>query len=105
MGNRKRKQQGPQDHPEGGHGPKTHEELIRELESGPREEPRGERPEDKLERLGKHRLEEGRVQHDEADLNSDKDRLIRKLEREGRDRGDYQIPGGEAHHQALHDDD
>jgi hypothetical protein len=50
-------------------------------------------------------LEEGRVQHDEADLNSDKDRLVRKLEREGRDRGDYQVPGGDAKHQALPDDD
>ena len=50
----KGKQKGPQDHAEGGHGPKTREELIREFESSPREEPFGERPEDRLEKREKH---------------------------------------------------
>jgi hypothetical protein len=105
MADRRGKQKGPQDHAEGEHGPKTREELIRELESSPPEEPFGERPEDKLERPGKHRLEERREQHDEADINADKIRLSRKLDREDRDRSDYQVPGGDARHPALPDDD
>jgi hypothetical protein len=105
MAKRRGRQRGAQRHAEGEHGEKTREELIRELQSSPPEEPWGERPEDRLERPGAHRLEEGREQHDEADLNADKTRLSRKLDREKRDRSDYQVPGGEAHHPVAPDDD
>ena len=105
MTDRRGERKGAQGHAEGKHGPKTGGELVRELESSPPGEPRGERPEDRLERPGKHRLEEGREQHDEADLNADKTRLSRKLDREDRDRSDYQVRGGDARHPALPEDD
>jgi hypothetical protein len=105
MADRRGEQKGAQGHPEGGHGPKTRRELVRELESSSPEEPFGERPEDRMERPGKHRLEEGREQHDEAHLNADKTRLSRKLDREDRDRGDYQVKGGDTRHPALPEED
>ena len=68
------RQQGAQTHPEGGHGERTRERLREELESGASEPldeaPSGQRP-------GKHRLHEDREQHDEADKNSEKNRLAR----------------------------
>jgi hypothetical protein len=87
MGNRKRKRPGPQDHAEGAHGDKTHEQIIQELESGPQESPRGARPEDLWLRPGAHRLLEDRTQHDVADLESDKSRrrdLVKDEERRER---------------------
>jgi len=98
---RKGRQQGPQDHAEGGHGPKTRGELIREFGSSPPDEAFGERPEDRLEKPGKHPLTEGREQHDEADINADKTRLSRKIDRENLDRSDYQVEGGDTRHPAL----
>lgn len=71
-------QKGAQSHPEGGHGDKTRERLRDELESGVGDrEPEAAAP---SRRPGKHRLHEGREQHDEADLNSEKNRLAREGE-------------------------
>jgi hypothetical protein len=97
----KGQQKGAQDHAEGGHGPKTEAELRREVQSSRPEEPFGERPEDELKKPGKHPLTEGGEQHDEADLNADKTRLSRKIEREDLDRGEYQVTGGDTRHPAL----
>jgi hypothetical protein len=43
---------------------------------------------------GRHRLFEHRTQHDEADLNSDKNRLEKDIDRHGHDAGEFQVPGG-----------
>lgn len=84
-------QKGPQVHAEGQHGSKTHAHLIEQLQSGPHRESR----EDRVERErteaayeGKRRLVEDREQHQEADKNSEKNRL--RIERE---RGRAEGPG------------
>lgn len=94
-------QRGPQAHGEGQHGSKTHQAFVEQLHSGAsgRErdeqeslsEPRGsqDNPE------GKHRLFEGRQQHDEADKNSEKNRLVKEIDRrDDVDRENHQVPGG-----------
>ncbi len=94
-------QRGPQGHAEGQHGSKTHQAFVEQLHSGAsgreREEkeslsePRGsqDNPE------GKHRIFEGRQQHDEADKNSEKNRLVKEIDRrDDLDREDHQVPGG-----------
>lgn len=103
MAKRRRKgpQKGAQGHAEGEHGPKTRGELIREFGSSLPEEVFGERPEDRLERPGKHPIMEGREQHDEADINADKTRLSREIDRENLDRSDYQVEGGDTRHPVL----
>ena len=94
-------QRGPQGHAEGQHGSKTHQAFLDQLHAGEsgreREEkealsePRGsqDNPE------GKHRIFEGRQQHDEADKNSEKNRLVKEIDRrDDLDREDHQVPGG-----------
>lgn len=49
---------------------------------------------DGAEHDGTHRLFEGREQHDEADKNSDKNRLIKDVEEHHHDPQQFQIPGG-----------
>ena len=43
---------------------------------------------------GRHRLFEERQQHDEADKNSEKNRLERDIREHGHDREDFQVRGG-----------
>lgn len=94
-------QRGPQAHGEGQHGSKTHDAFVDQLHAGTagRErdekeslsEPRGsqDNPE------GKHRIFEGRQQHDEADKNSEKNRLVKEIDRrDDLEREDHQVPGG-----------
>ena len=94
-------QQGPQGHAEGQHGKKAHSAFLEELHSGKSGgerdekeslgEPRGsqDNPE------GKHRIFEGRQQHDEADKNSEKNRLQKEIDRrDDLERKDHQVPGG-----------
>ena len=94
-------QGGPPAHAEGQHGSKSHQAFVEQLHSGKsgreREEkeslsePRGsqDNPE------GKHRIFEGRQQHDEADKNSEKNRLQKEIDRrDDLDRDDHQVPGG-----------
>lgn len=66
MGNRRKRQPGPQYHAEGQHGEKTHNRFIEQLTESTKEvdELKG-RP---IE--GHHRLEQARDQHDEAEKNS-----------------------------------
>jgi hypothetical protein len=53
---------------------------------------------------GRHRLFEDRKQHDEADRNSDKNRLIKDVDKHHHDREQFQIPGGRETHPALPQD-
>jgi len=50
---------------------------------------------------GRHRLFEERKQHDEAEKNSDKNRLIKDVDKHGHDREQFQIPGGRDVHPKL----
>ena len=94
-------QQGPQGHAEGQHGKKAHQAFLQELHSGKSGEERDEKEslseprgsQDNPE--GKHRIFEGRQQHDEADKNSEKNRLQREIDRrDDLERKDHQVPGG-----------
>ena len=80
MANEKGRQQGPPDHAEGQHGDKTHEEFIEGLHGrhGGSEESEGA-PQDHSDEptAGHHRLDEVREQHDEAEKNSEANRLGR----------------------------
>ena len=82
-------QKGPQVHAEGQHGSKTHARLVEQLHEGEREEAVEDRVERKREEgayAGARRLVEDREQHDEAEKNSEKNRLMIERER-GRDVG------------------
>lgn len=79
-------QQGAQRRAEGTHGPRTQSQIARTAHTstsdagaiGPRYD------EEEIQshvRPGHNRMFEGRVQHDEADLNSEKTRLARDMER------------------------
>lgn len=77
MGNRKKREPGPQQHAEGMHGRKTHGRFIEMLQ---------EREADRLDARapdhgGSRRLHEDREQHDEAEKNSEKVEAIRELRR------------------------
>ena len=61
-------------HAEGSHGPRTHEHLVSELQSGPQRTPVADELE--VNRIlgaveGKRRLVENREQHDEGEKNSE----------------------------------
>lgn len=85
MTDRDGEQQGAQDHDEGQHGDKTHSAFIEELHGrhGGSEEsegsPQGENDVDVYGQpiTGHHRLREERQQHDEAEKNSEANRLRR----------------------------
>lgn len=85
MGKRDGQQPGPQQNAEGQHGSKTHSEFIEGLHGrhGGSEEsegsPQAENQGDSNDRpiAGHHRLFEDREQHDEAEKNSESDRLRR----------------------------
>ena len=71
-------QPGPQDHAEGEHGAKTRQRILEQLQSGPHQEPvsqRLARAHQKAAWEGKRRLVEDRQQHDEAEKNSERERL------------------------------
>jgi hypothetical protein len=85
MDKQKGQQQGAPTHAEGQHGDKTHTEFIEELHGkhGGSEEsegaPQGQNDFDEYGRPtgGHHRLHEDRQQHDEAEKNSEANRLRR----------------------------
>lgn len=82
-------QKGAQTHAEGQHGSKTHQAFLEQLHSADRgERPEGQRAEGVQDLEKGSRLAAGlqkRVQHDDADLDSHKNRLGRELEKDGRD--------------------
>ena len=92
-GDPKGRQKGPQDHAEGQHGAKTHAAFLEQLhspgatmkETAANRSTRGESADDERESsAGRQRLVEDREQHDEAEKNSEHNRLYKEYER-GRD--------------------
>jgi hypothetical protein len=67
------RQQGAQEHAEGEHGERT-QERFREQISEFRNAPDPTQPEGIPHREGKHRLEEDRQQHDDAEKDSERNR-------------------------------
>ena len=89
MGKRDGRQKGPQKHAEGQHGKKAHSRFIETLHEGrapASEELAGD------SKLGGHRLREDREQHDEADKNSEKNRLYHETKRGRLDESSPQVP-------------
>lgn len=84
MSDRSDGQRGAQTHPEGGHGERTRARLREQLESGANEPDADDATPTRRE--GKHRLHEGREQHDEADLRSEQNRLARETRGDTRGR-------------------
>jgi len=85
-------QKGAQRHAEGQQGPKTTRRQIEQLESGPSGETQRQDAQHPAD--GGHRLFERREQHDEADLNSEKNRLNRDVEAHDHVRENFQVQGG-----------
>ena len=77
MGNRKKRQAGPQQHAEGMHGSRTHSRFIEQLHQGD-SEPKAT---DATDVEGHHRLHQDREQHDEAEKNSEKVEAMREIRR------------------------
>ena len=101
---KKGQQKGAQRHAEGQHGKKAHAHLIDQLESGASGNdsgPQSGQDRDKHDEDGKHRLFEGREQHDEADKNSEKNRLERDIQDHGHNRENFQVRGGSASSRAM----
>ena len=80
-------QKGPQAHAEGQHGEKTHARFIEQQHEGEHRESRADRAQqdrDRAAATGGRRLVEDREQHDEAEKNSEHNRLFaeHKLDRD-----------------------
>lgn len=83
MKDKGKQQKGGQRHAEGEHGPRTKQAIRVELESGSdRDDARESGP--RAPRPGGRKIYEDRQQHDEADKNSEKNRLARDADA-GRD--------------------
>ena len=115
---RRGEQKGAQTHAEGQHGPKAYEARKAEINANGAErgdasqraqrDPRASGGEAEmhermmadpsLNRDGGHRLVENRLQHDEAEKNSEKNRMTIDVQRHGHERDDFQIPGGRERH-------
>ena len=91
MGKRDGRQKGAQQHAEGQQGEKTHQRLQEKLQSGRREpDPAEDRA--SHDDPGAHRLFEDRQQHDEAEKNSEKNRLNAEWKRGRIDESSPQVP-------------
>lgn len=90
----KNKQKGAQQHAEGSQGPKTRAHLKAQLESGP--SGTGDVQRDAHDDKGKNRLFEQREQRDEAEKNSEKNRLDEDIQDHGHNRENFQVRGGSA---------
>ena len=87
-------QKGAQQHAEGMQGPKTRAKLLEQLQSGGTPDaPASEHAHDSQ---GESRLFERREQHDEAEKNSEKNRLDRDIREHGHTRDNFQVEGGSA---------
>ena len=80
MPKRDGQQKGAQTHPQGGHGDRTHSKIVEQLNSGRAgtdKQPASDKTGNPaaVNSKGKSHLYEDRQQHDEADKNSDKDRI------------------------------
>lgn len=91
------KQKGAQQHAQGMHGPKSRAHLIDQLQSGePDEDAQEGRDPTSHDEAGKHRLFEQREQRDEAERNSEKNRLEQDIQDHGHNRENFQVRGGAA---------
>jgi len=89
MSKRDGRQKGAQTHAEGQHGKKAHSRFIESLHEG--RAPSGQELPTRSEE-GRHRLREDREQHDEADKNSEKNRLYHETKRGRLDESSPQVP-------------
>ncbi|MFN2565779.1 MAG: hypothetical protein ABR499_12345 [Gemmatimonadaceae bacterium] len=89
MGKRDGRQKGAQRHAEGQHGKKAHSRFIESLQEARAPSAR-DLGAQSLE--GEHRLQEDREQHDEAERNSEKNRLNRDWKRDRLDETSPQVP-------------
>ena len=85
-------QKGAQRHAEGQQGPKTTARQAEQRASGSSGETQRQDAQHPTD--GKHRLFERREQHDEADLNSEKNRLSRDINEHDHVRENFQVKGG-----------
>jgi hypothetical protein len=93
-GKKSSRQKGAQRHAEGQHGPKAHKAFVEQLQAGPEREARTDDAAEHDGGAGKHRLFEGRGQRDDAERNSEKNRLERDIDEHGHDRSEFQVRGG-----------
>lgn len=100
------KQSGAGGNAEAPHNKNKHETAEEQLQSShPTKEKEKTRESDEMHgKAGKHRLFEGRQQHDDHDKSSEKTRLSRDIDEHGHDREQFQVPGGKERHPALPDD-
>jgi hypothetical protein len=89
MQNSDGQQKGAQPHAEGQHGEKAHARFVESLHES-REPPSDVSA--KSAANGSHRLREDREQHDEAEKNSEKNRLEREVKRHRMDESSPQVP-------------
>lgn len=96
-------QKGPQNHAEGQQGPKAHAEFIQSLHGkhgGSPESEGGTSQQDESQARnasdGRHRLDEDRVQHDDADQGSEYNRRVKQHERAGEPINGPELKGGKA---------
>ena len=98
-------QKGAQTHAEGQHGERTRSQLKQQINnngmSAAAQAAESETAAAALVRQGKHRIYEERKQHDEADRNADKNRLMRDIDRLDLEREQFQVPDGRETHPAL----
>jgi hypothetical protein len=90
MSKRNGRQKGAQRHAEGQHGDKAHARFIESLHEG---RPPAERKVATRRGAGARRLNEDRQQHDDADKNSEKNRLNRERKRGRLDQDSPQVRG------------
>ena len=98
-------QKGAQGHAEGQHGAVARAALKEQINNNGLSAAEQEEAQEAEYRLGKHRIYEGRSQHDVADQQAEKNRLQRDIDQLKLDREHFQVPGGRETHPALPPDD
>ncbi len=96
-------QKGAQQHAEGVQGPKTRAKKLEQLQGG-EAQPDGSDEGHPHDASGKSRLFEQRQQHDDAEKNSEKNRLDRDIREHGHNRDNFQVEGGAASSRAARRD-
>ena len=81
MGNRKKRQPGPQRHAEGQHGEQTHKRFIEILQEGGTSRDAAPKQTEAPLVEGHHRLHQDRQQHDEAEKGSEKVEAMKEVQR------------------------
>jgi hypothetical protein len=81
MGNRKKRQPGPQQHAEGQHGERTHQRFLESIQEGGGDRSAATKRTESPPVEGHHRLHQDRQQHDEAEKNSEKVEAMKEVQR------------------------